>query len=78
LLKEVNKFVKAWNFFTLISDGSLAAISAYDAAKNLAYDATFRNRVSESVNLAVNYLADVLYTLKPESNPTKPRPYCDE
>ena len=66
-------------------DGVLTAISAYDAAKNLAYDTTFdfdgdltcvwmdqnydwnnptfKNRMGESLNLAVNYLADVLYTL---------------
>ncbi len=66
-------------------DGNLTLISAYDAAKNLAYDTTFdvdgdltclwmdqnydwsnltfRNRCGESLNLAVNYLADVLHTL---------------
>ncbi|MEM3028259.1 MAG: zinc dependent phospholipase C family protein [Candidatus Bathyarchaeia archaeon] len=67
-------------------DGSLAILSAYEAALKLAYDTTFdssgrgltcvwmdrnydwsnrtfRNRVGESLNLAVNYLADVLYTL---------------
>ncbi|MBS7627931.1 hypothetical protein KEJ36_03845, partial [Candidatus Bathyarchaeota archaeon] len=67
-------------------DGSLATLSAYEAALKLAYDTTFdpsgrgltcvwmdrnynwrnqtfRNRVGESLNLAVNYLADVLYTL---------------
>ncbi|MEM3018718.1 MAG: zinc dependent phospholipase C family protein [Candidatus Bathyarchaeia archaeon] len=67
-------------------DGSLAILSAYEAALKLAYDTTFdssgrgltcvwmdrnydwsnrtfRNRVGETLNLAVNYLADVLYTL---------------
>jgi hypothetical protein len=66
-------------------DGNLTLISAYDAAKALAYDTTFdvdgnltcvwmdqnynwsdqtfRNRCGESLNLAVNYLADVLHTL---------------
>jgi len=66
-------------------DGNLTTISAYDAAKNLAYDttfdvdgdltcvwmdqnydwsnSTFKNRDGESLNLAVNYLADVLHTL---------------
>jgi hypothetical protein len=66
-------------------DGSLDIISAYDAAKDLAYDTTFdvdgnltclwmdqnydwssltfKNRVGESLNLAVNYIADVLHTL---------------
>ena len=66
-------------------DGDLALISAYDAAKELAYDTTFdvdgdltcvwmnqnynwsdpvfKNRCGESLNLAVNYLTDVLHTL---------------
>jgi len=66
-------------------DGTLNAVSAYDATKNLAYDTTFdidgglsavwmdqnydwndptfKNRAGESLNLAVNYIADVLYTL---------------
>jgi len=70
-------------------DGVLSNISAYDAAKNLAYDTTFeadgdltciwmdqnynwnnptfKNRAGESLNLAVNYLADVLHTLAVES-----------
>jgi len=70
-------------------DGSLTATSAYDAAKNLAYDTTFdidgdltcgwmdqnynwnnpalRNRAGESLNLAVNYLVDVLHTLAVEA-----------
>jgi len=70
-------------------DDVLSNISAYDAAKNLAYDTTFdtdgdltcvwmdqnydwnnltfKNRAVESLNLAVNYLADVLHTLAVES-----------
>lgn len=70
-------------------DGTLQNISAYDAAKDLAYDTTFdtdgtltctwmdqnydwndptfRNRAVESLNLATNYLADVLHTLYQES-----------
>jgi len=66
-------------------DGELDLVSAYDATKELAYDATFdaegdltcvwmdqnydwndlvfRNRCGESLNLAANYLADVLHTL---------------
>lgn len=67
-------------------DGNLDKISAYDAAKRLAYDTTFdidgggltavwmdlnynwgnpifQKRVGESLNLAVNYIADVLHTL---------------
>lgn len=69
----------------LVFDGSLSAISAYEATVNLAYDTTFaedgvltcvwmdqnynwsnltfKNRAGESLNLAVNYLADVLHTL---------------
>jgi hypothetical protein len=65
----------------------LTIISAYDAAKNLAYDTTFdvdgdltcvwmdqnydwsnlvfRDRCGESLNLAVNYLVDVLHSLFP-------------
>ena len=66
-------------------DNSLSMVSAYDAAKNLAYDTTFdlngdlnctwmdqnynwsdptfKNRAGESLNLAVNYVSDVLHTL---------------
>jgi len=79
-------------------DGSLAMVSAYDAAKNLAYDttfdangnltciwmdqnynwndSTFKNRAGESLNLAVNTIADVLHTLATESTtePTTPEP----
>jgi len=81
-------------------DGSLTTISAYDAARNLAYDTTFdvdgdltcvwmdqnydwnnptfRNRVGESLNLAVNTLADLLHTLAVDSatqpTPTEPLP----
>jgi len=75
-------------------DGNLNTISAYDAAKNLAYDTTFdtdgaltctwmdqnynwndpafKNRAGESLNLATNYLADVLHTLYQESSVTAP------
>jgi len=80
-------------------DGNLTTISAYDAAKNLAYDTTFdedgdltsvwmdqnydwnnptfKNRTGESLNMAVNYLADVLHTLAVESaiKPTPPEPF---
>src|SRR3990170_4506772 len=79
-------------------DGSLAMVSAYDAAKNLAYDttfdvdgdltcvwmdqnnnwndSTFKNRAGESLNLAVNKIADVLHTLATESTTeaTPPEP----
>lgn len=72
-------------------DGSLVTISAYDAAKDLAYDTTFdvdgdltcvwmdqhynwndptfRDRCGESLNLAVNYVADVLHSLYVEATP---------
>jgi len=70
-------------------DGKLRNISAYDAAKELAYDTTFdvngdltcmwmdqnynwsnpafKDRCGESLNLAVNYLTDVLHTLYQET-----------
>ena len=73
-------------------DGNLRIISAYNVARELAYDTTFdidgdltciwmdqnydwnnpifKNRCGESLNLAVNYLADVLHTLRSESNST--------
>jgi hypothetical protein len=72
-------------------DGALVTVSAYDAAKNLAYDITFGNgsygcswmdtnynwnnptftaRSEESLNNAVNTVADVLHTLYQEANPT--------
>jgi len=84
----VNRRTSSYNseFDSYLSfDGSLEKISAYDAAKKLAYDTTFdadgdltsvwmdqnydwinptfKNRVGESLNLAVNYLAAVLHTL---------------
>jgi hypothetical protein len=77
-------YVAEFNSF-LSFDGDLAATSAYEAAKKLAYDTTFdvdgplnctwmdqnynwgyssfRNRAGESLNLAVNYVADVLHAL---------------
>jgi hypothetical protein len=76
-------------------DGVLSEVSAYDAAKNLAYDTTsdvdgdltcvwmdqnynwsnpiFKNRAGDSLNLAVNALADVLHKLATEST-TEPMP----
>ena len=70
-------------------DGELDLVSAYDVAKELAYDTTFdvdgdltcvwmdqnynwseavfKNRCGESLNLAVNYLTDVLHTLYSEA-----------
>jgi parallel beta-helix repeat protein len=72
-------------------DGDLTNTSAYDAAKNLAYDTTFdidgdltcvwmdqnydwsnpifKDRAGESLNLAVNYLTDVLHTLYLDAGP---------
>jgi len=82
---RTSTYVSEFNSY-LIFDGKLETLSAYDAAKNLAYDTTFdsggngltcvwmdqnydwsntafRNRCGESLNLAVNYVADVLHTL---------------
>jgi hypothetical protein len=75
-------------------DGSLTTTSAYDVAKNVAYDttfggssgltcswmdtnynwnnSTFENRAGESLNFAVNKVADVLHTLYSESAGTVP------
>ncbi len=75
----------------LTFDGSLRNVSAYDAAKNVAYDTTFgggssygcgwmdssydwsntafSSRSGQSLNLAVNAVADVLHTLYLEANP---------
>lgn len=70
----------------LVFDGTLETLSAYNAAKTLAYDTTFdssghgwtcvwmdqhydwgnlvfKNRCGQSLNLAVNLLADVLHSL---------------
>jgi len=82
--KRTSNYESEFNSY-LIFDRELGTISAYDAAKNLAYDttfdfdgdltclwmdqnynwnkSTFKNRCGESLNLAVNYLADVLHTL---------------
>jgi len=92
--KRTSNYSAEFNSY-LSFDGSLTKISAYDAAKNLAYDTTFdvngdltcvwmdqnydwnnptfKNRAGESLNLAVNYLADVLHTLAVEST-TEPAP----
>ena len=82
---RTSTYVSEFNSY-LIFDGKLETLSAYDAAKNLAYDTTFdssgngltcvwmdqnydwsnltfRNRCGQSLNLAVNILADVLHTL---------------
>jgi len=84
----VNERTSSYNaeFNSYLSfDGVLSNVSAYDAAKNLAYDTTFdvngdftcvwmdqnydwsnptfKNRAGESLNLAVNYVTDVLHTL---------------
>ncbi len=72
-------------------DGSLTTGSAFDAAKNIAYNTTFgdsgsltctwmnanydwssrsfKDRCGESLNLAVNAVADVLHTLYMDSSP---------
>lgn len=81
---RTNRYDDDFNVY-LSHDGSLDIITAYDAARALAYDTTFdvngdltcvwmdqnydwnspafRDRCGESINLAVNYLTDVLYTL---------------
>jgi len=75
-------------------DGNLTTLSAYDAAKNLAYDTTFdvdgdltcvwmdqnydwsnptfKNRCGGSLNLAVNYLTDILHTLYQDATALSP------
>jgi len=75
-------------------DGELDLVSAYEVAKELAYDTTFdvdgdltcvwmdqnynwsdpvfKNRCGESLNLAVNYLTDVLHMLYVEALPEVP------
>jgi hypothetical protein len=81
------------SFNTYLSyDGSLSTITAYTAALNVAYDATFggnnhltcvwmddnynwnnptfSGRCGQSLNLAVNTVADVLHTLYQEYSPT--------
>lgn len=85
---RTNSYVDDFNSF-LAFDGSLSAISAYDAALTLANDttfdadrqytcvwmdthydwsdATFKNRCGESLNLAVNLIADVLHTFYAET-----------
>jgi len=82
---QMSTYGSAFNSY-LIFDGQLETLSAYDAAKNLAYDTTFdssgnsltcvwmdqnydwnnptfKNRCGQSLNLAVNYLVDMLHTL---------------
>jgi hypothetical protein len=100
---HVNERTSSYNagFNSYLSfDGNLTIISAYDAAKNLAYDTTFdidgdlacvwmdqnydwsnptfRNRAGESLNLAVNYLTDVLHTLYLEWPDTTPPATTDD
>ncbi|MBS7646315.1 zinc dependent phospholipase C family protein [Candidatus Bathyarchaeota archaeon] len=83
VLQRTNSRQDDFNVF-LQFDGSLETITAYEAAKKLAYDTTFdpdggltctwmdknydwsnptfKNRCGESLNLAVNLIADVLHT----------------
>ncbi len=90
-MNDLTSHYTSWSDIHLEFDGSLDFLSAYDAAKNLAYyttfdadgdltcvwmdqnydweNSTFRNRAGESVNLAVNYLTDVLHTLYLEAVP---------
>jgi hypothetical protein len=86
---RTSNYTAEFNSF-LSFDGNLDAISAYEAAKKLAYDTTFdvdgplnctwmdqnydwnnptfKNRAGESLNLAVNYVAEVLHALYLEAN----------
>jgi hypothetical protein len=82
-------------------DGSLATVSAYDAALAVAYDTTFggssglnctwmnlnydwsnpayTDRCGESLNVAVNAVADILHTLYQEATPSaSPTPIVPE
>jgi hypothetical protein len=83
VLDRTNSYTDDFNSY-LVYDGSLVALSAYDAAASLANDTTFdaggqytcvwmdthynwsdaafKNRSGESLNLAVNAVADVLHT----------------
>lgn len=85
---RTNSYTDSFNVF-LVFDGSLSALSAYDAAVRLANDTTldgggqytcvwmdthynwsddaFRNRAGESLNLAVNAVADVLHTFSTDA-----------
>jgi hypothetical protein len=88
---RTNAYSDTFNTY-LSYDGSLTAISAYNATLNLAYDTTFggsshlscvwmddnydwsntqfSGRSGESLNLAVNAVADVLHTLYVEASLT--------
>jgi hypothetical protein len=85
---RTGSYASEFNSF-LVFDGSLSAISVYDAALTLANDttfdldgdltcvwmdqhynwndATFRSRCGESLNLAVNLIADVLHSFYTEA-----------
>jgi len=85
---RTDSYTSEFNSF-LVFDGSLSAISAYDAAVTLANDTTFdldgdltcvwmdqhydwadaafKNRCGESLNLAVNLVADMLYSFYVEA-----------
>jgi hypothetical protein len=89
--RRTSSYTDEFNHY-LSFDGNLSVISAYNAAKNLAYDTTFDhggsltcvwmnnnynvsnptywNRAGESLNLAVNYLTDILHSLYLASTPT--------
>ena len=94
--RRSNSYEDDFNIF-LQFDGSLATISAYEAALSLAYDTTFdvdgnltcvwmdnnydwnnpvfKNRCGESLNLAVNLIADVLHTFALEIQHFVPVPF---
>ncbi len=86
--ERTNSYNDEFNTY-LVFDGTLSLTTAYEAARDLAYDTTFdagegltcvwmdddynwsnpvfKNRCGESLNLAVNYLADVLHTFYVET-----------
>lgn len=88
--RRTNSYEDEFNVY-LSFDEKLRIVSAYDAAKELAYDTTFdidgdltcgwmdknynwndpvfKDRCGESLNLAVNYITDVLHTLYQETQP---------
>jgi len=91
--QQTSSYDAEFNLY-LSFDDELRIISAYNAAKELAYDTTFdvdgvltcvwmdenydwanptfKDRAGESLNLAVNYLTDVLHTLYLEAAQLKP------
>jgi len=94
VLARTTSYVSSDFDASLVFDGTLSAVSAYDAAVTLANDTTFdgtggltcvwmdehynwndvtfKNRCGESLNLAVNLIADMLYSFHAEVVPEFP------